>query len=619
MHALQINAPLFFTVKHGNVHLILCIFFQPLDVFNGTTGNGLTVATSHQMPQAANAKVSGPNVKKQDVPCYFFQIDSCMKGDMCPFLHGSQNAFPSVNPPQPSKLTAADEPETRINGPLQKCQNKQNVPQPHTQNPADQLVAAERSVKVEVAPCQRTSQKESALSANNIVDEFADPEASDSPLSNENGGDRQFSYPEDDFQNCEDADEFLGESSPGFDVLVDNDDENSDYFHNEDEMGVDSGHSGRLTSSLNVFDLNGLSDPDRLAIYDRDFGNYANYDQYMHGYYRNDLSNYALSEGITDGLKGDRRGILSLESHETISGSDLRHRLSRKRRAYGHRAARRSDRLSNYLSRGKFPAGEHRYGIHPYRDQKKFSSNRSISSRFRGRLKLPEISDPENGDYLHHNGENEGQRQLGRFSFNQVAFANQRRHRHERTRQDLASDCRRTSSFHRDGDLPTRDFARNTNGVYTKHENVGGQQRLENSVSFEGPKPLSILLKIKREAASANNKDSLSSEDDSQRQKVDSVSGEKDFTKKAKMEAFSIEREETICEGQLSDQKEDAYSLKEGVLSDAMAGDQEYEPYDGDEEYEYDPAEEGGGIGDYHNASPGDVYIDDDDDGYDGE
>ncbi|KAG0461903.1 hypothetical protein HPP92_020379 [Vanilla planifolia] len=94
----------------GNCLNPRCIFrHPPLDGLFGNPGvTSVPVVTSSQMTPSVQVLMGNPanSSSRNNVPCYYFQKGTCLKGDKCPFMHGP---WPAGNPlaMQASKIAAS--------------------------------------------------------------------------------------------------------------------------------------------------------------------------------------------------------------------------------------------------------------------------------------------------------------------------------------------------------------------------------------------------------------------------------------------------------------------------------------------------------------------------------
>ncbi|XP_010250625.1 PREDICTED: zinc finger CCCH domain-containing protein 17 [Nelumbo nucifera] len=562
---------------NGNCLNPKCSFrHPPLDGFLGTQGASSVGSSlspqagiSTQMPPAFTAPAHGSG--KQPTPCFFFQKGLCLKGDRCPFMHGPQPLAPKVAPtvtePQISKKTSF--------GGLEKCTTQQqNIPKQNTIN------------QIEVPPPEKSVMKtETALPKNGIaakknvqsddeqlrykpanIPAFSGSSVS-RPVNAPGTGGNSLSRPAnapgasgnsvsrphcsrqaqvlDDrsFQNGKEGDEILGESSPGFDVLVDNELRNSHYYQNVDEYGSATDHDGRNLNSAGEFDYGCSVDYDSVNKFDQEpYIDSRGYDPYGRAQDHYPWEQHRASS-VSERLSlPDKRGYPRGKSPDQIGESDLRHRLSKQRRLNGSRSI-----ISSNCRDDGHRRNDHEHHFEDQRNQDRSwreTSNlpreNSISNRLQGRITLPgRSSSPDsNNSSLRPEREMNRGRSWGRSSppGRGPISSYQGRHQDRIKRRGQEDDNIEGRNFRaplarRDDIVSTLDFAgpkslaelkgskhlESTEDQEKDQETKARQvfpcreqqnskigklvaQESEDSLSFEGPKPLSVLLKRKREA-----------------------------------------------------------------------------------------------------------------------
>ncbi|XP_068646923.1 zinc finger CCCH domain-containing protein 19 [Aristolochia californica] len=640
---------------NGNCLNPKCSFrHPPLDGFLGTSGGPTStgssgaaplVEPSMQIPVVSQAAGSyGAN--KQNVPCFYFQKGHCLKGDRCSFLHGPL-PFGNMAPLQ-SQLSnmanpVSEHPQSLIKtvGVAAMCTSEQKLPQVYVEKSVEVLPPTE----AEIIPTSELLLKKNMPLAS-INEELSVSKQSSIPVTNENGG-RNSSHAsqqlEERFQNGREGDDFLRESSPGFDVLVDNELEDSNYYHNEDELERNPGPGGR---DFNKLGYNLSSE----VKFDREpFNEFSDYDQYgrVHNQYGWEQNHLSSSERVLERPSMsamERRGLLKSESPDKVDRSDLRYRLSKQRRINGSKLVSGTDLRGEFHQREEQFVEEQRYISHSRRDQRHVPHETSISSRLQGRLKIPEKPQGEDSTDVCSDREIERGRNRGRLSPGRPISSYQGRHYHgrlNRTQEDFSTERRinRGPSVRRE-EVDNFDFegpkslaelkgakvsgkvdepTTNISGYTMKVGKVLGQEEPEDSVSFEGPKPLSVILKRKRAASSENGADSASGEENNLRQKVyrplqskvetvNSITGGEEPQTTANEDGLvSAEGDEFVLEGQSLVQKEEEGEVDERNYEN-MEEDQEYEAYD-QRDGECDDYETVEG-GEY---KPEDEYYDDED------
>lgn len=338
-------------------------------------------------------------------------------------------------------------------------------------------------------------------------------------------------------ENGRDTDEFLREYSPGFDVLVEDDVKDPDYFHGEDNFRRVSGHGGQNLEHEDDYDYH-HSDYEPMTKIERDrcngMGKYDNYEQ-PHGRYGWEPKTF---DRILEKPSSRERRVVDRETKiDEIDDADLRHRLLKQRRLNGSRPTDAPDGRGEHYRRDEHYAEERDYSRQS-RDRRQFPPENSLSTRLQGRISFPGRSSTDTASNLLLEKQR-GRRPQGRLSpIRQINY--QSRHP-ERIRQqpseEFSKDARiiRNKSTTRD-DTNFLDFAgpkslaelkgakinensheqlikstgSNSELNKVKSGKVEGLQGSEYALSFEGPMPLSVILKRKRESAYADSEISIS-------------------------------------------------------------------------------------------------------------
>ncbi|CAA6655792.1 unnamed protein product [Spirodela intermedia] len=369
-------------------------------------------------------------------------------------------------------------------------------------------------------------------------------------------------------QKSREADEPLRESSPGFDVLVDG--------------GGASGHEGK--EAIGGEDLD-----------------------------------YLPSTGLKrEGGSGE------------IDGSDLRHRLLKKRKGYGLRSSISTDRHGDARRED---------------DEERHRSRSSISSRLRGRISLPGRSSSEKPRNMDSERDEDRGRSWGRSSSpgqrldrmtqrNQEEDSAKKRALEGQPRRRDGADSLNFSAPRSLTDLRGAKFSDGSirfDGSAVAQERKSARlnralalNESEGSPSFEGPKPLSEILKRKREAARGS--DAASSHGDEVNFKVrEDPPGRPMVTKAAEAPGPTLEeaREnpiitdgEELPQEDRSSPKMEATDREDGMKEDGEI-DPEMEDYGqrtgNSKEFGYDAA----GAADYRSEDDDDDDEADDEDGDD--
>lgn len=526
---------------NGNCLNPKCSFrHPPLDTLIGRqagnfAGPSLPVSPAPAVPTVPSAPYGSA---KQAVPCIFFQKGYCLKGDRCPFLHGPN---PLSNKVQQAPATPITEPPTfkkALNG-LEKCtQGKANI-QLNASKIADAPIQAKSISEVEATVTREgMPARKHGPSPGDLTEEPLKYKETDGPIDNGNLRSRTSrahhasSLDDQSFQNGRDADDGLRESSPGFDVLVDDKLRGDQYYQHEDQYVRMRGHEGR---SLNEFEMGHHDDYNSVADVDPEiYHSRHGYDSYdrLHERYAWDQHRVSSERSLGEPAHYDRRDPYKSKSPDFIQNSDLRHRLSNKQR--------RVNGLKSVVNPDYNPENqpEDRGSWATRRESRRSPAHESSrSSRLQGRIKLPRRGSPSER-------ENERGRNWGRLSPSrpQVSSSQQGRLRDrlsgriqdERNEgRNLRGPAMRRDSIKDDG----TDFAapkslaelKGTKQTDTKHQQSKGQQSVsggrlrdtviassvgaESVLSFEGPKPLSEILKRKRDAGGATSTSGVSSGD----------------------------------------------------------------------------------------------------------
>ncbi|EXB97153.1 Zinc finger CCCH domain-containing protein 17 [Morus notabilis] len=632
---------------NGNCLNPKCAFrHPPLDGLLGTqaapsAGSALpsSQATAVSVTTAASVPPATNNSSKQAVPCIFFQKGYCLKGDRCAFSHGP-NPTTSTKVSQASAVTHGSEPSNvkKAFGGLQKCTQEQMFPLASISKPVGVAPEANHVPKVENAPPRNGVSIERSVPSSKSFDNEALRSKAVSALvmngisTTRSNRSHQVNVSDDHgFQNGKDADEFLRESSPGFDVLVDDELRDPDYFHGEDQYGRARGLDGRNLSSVDEYDMDqsagyGSANPHGYDSYDHMQGQYA-WEQHR-----------ASSERTVGGAaQFERTGYRKSHSPDNIDESDLRYRLSKQRRVNGLRS------VISHEHAHDTHVDERNYRGSSRRDSHQMLQHEGpLSSRLRGRIKLPGGSSVNGGD-LRHDREFDRGRSRGRLSPSRPQSSIHQGRLRDRLKGKVQEDYNSEGRIFR-GFPPGReatdegtDFAAPKKlselkvGKVTEnkeHSHLGKRkstrmevsQPPEGDRSFEGPKPLSEILKRKREAEAAG---SGSAKSISEARRVSSslakeegnssVFSNKEESKSATIDVVGTEDEK--IEGPDS-HAPDANDLEveDGMIYDETVDDQELEAEDQTHgEYDFEQGEEEGEY-DGENAEEGEEeYLEDED------
>ncbi|KAL9270935.1 Zinc finger CCCH domain-containing protein [Drosera capensis] len=582
---------------------------------------------------------------KLGVPCIFFQKGYCLKGDRCPFVHGSYPASNKVPQAQPAATPAGLAAPAKVFGALEKCTQQLITPQAIASRPVQAVAEVKPAAYSAVALPRKDASSViyAPPPSTRVVNVVNSNRETSAILSNETSGSkhnhfvRASSMEDSSLQNEKDADELLRESSPGFDVLVD--DEEGEYYHNDDQFTRIGGHEGRNLNDLDLVhpdDYNPAVDSDKY----RDLHGYDSYGR-MQDRYAREQRRVSSERALGETVRSDRRGP---------GEADLRSRLSKQRRSNGVDSDHASDR---HAKERRYRSGRRDSYQSPPRE-------RRLGSRLQGRIKLPITSPLNDGTLATERGSDE-HRDHRRTSPGGPRLLSRQGSLRDRLRggiRDESNDGRNLwgtrikegtsningTNFTGPKSLAELKVAKQPNG---KEEQVKrdqsaavgkrrfsaleGSQPADANLSFEGPKPLSEILKRKREAqasasattpiASADNGDGGSaavSNDQVKSQAALSSAGEQDasvVTVPDKQENKSEADEETVADSNKPKVNEgpsslviegDAYEngVEEGLVEDG-------EEYLGNEGEEYEQAD-----GEYEYEEDGEGYYEEDGEGY---
>ncbi|KAL7001443.1 hypothetical protein U1Q18_002594 [Sarracenia purpurea var. burkii] len=636
-----------------------CAFrHPPLDGLLGTQVS--TPVGSSLPPSQTTAVTSAPrNSGKQAVPCIFFQKGFCLKGDICPFLHAPITVNNKV-PQRPPATTVSEPPILKkAFSSLEKCtQEQKKALQANIAESTNVLSRAIPQTKVETGPSKNGLSVDRYLPppppSSGLDDQLPRTRPTNGPsptmenLMSRSNRMQQIHVPDDrDILNSSrDADEFSREPSPGFDVLVDDELRDSDYYHNEEHYGRIRNHEKRNLNPVNDYDIGHSADYDSMVDVDRDkYRDPRGYDSYerLPGQYAREQRRSSSERMGVGSAHIERRRYPRGNSPDQIVEADLRHHLSNQRRVNnGLRSVISHDRPRDNHVEDRSYRGPSR------RDSHRLSPNdSSVTNRLRGRIKLPgRSSSPVNGSDLNPEREmDRGRNWGGRLSpgRSQASSIHQGRLR-DRIKVKVQEDINDGRSSR--GGLRSREIINDNDtdfsGPKSLAELKGGkndQQSLylgkrkfpklenrrqsENDLSFEGPKPLSEILKRKRVAETTVPGSDLipgNTEDINQKEQPNlPVHINKEETKSEGRDGLVLTpREETVGESRLHPNARELDTEEGMIVGDPME-DHEPENFDHRErESDYEQIEgEDHNLDESENPEAEEEYLDDDDDGDD--
>ncbi|KAL4575596.1 hypothetical protein LXL04_022444 [Taraxacum kok-saghyz] len=509
-------------------------------------------------------------MSKQGVPCIFFQKGFCLKGHLCPFLHGPPNIVNNKpTPPVPSNNITKVAPEKPIQE--QKLVQQETVKKPVDFQPpkVKQVPTPARNGGGSGGDGGGRMEKKVEEPRYRPANAIPPPVTNEFPVNRSNHGnvyeDETTHVLDNEGINGKDVDEYSREPTPGFDVLVDNELGDSEYYDEE--------QFGRSRGGGHDFEMG------RPVDFDVDHDMYG---EQREGYAWED--HRESSERILGGPTNGRRRYPRDESPDQFDQSDLRHRISNQRRGnfgnFGN--VGNVGGLRSVISR-EHPRDSHHIDRMPMRESHHHHHDRHnhhrmepgfLSSRLRGRIKIP--------------GGNENdlrvEREIDMGRYNRSRYSP--RPPHGRMIRDRVGGGFEGRDYRgprgrndNDGDFPKRSQKDDSFG-----KRKYSQQQSEDDLSFDGPKPLSEILKRKR-GGSVNNDES----NNNNNKKENNGNEGKDVVNAGN----EVEKEVgLIDEDALLDEELEAYDHKDG--------DYDYEQIDG-EEYnleegeEYNMEEEDGG------------------------
>ncbi|KAL3652840.1 hypothetical protein CASFOL_002521 [Castilleja foliolosa] len=576
---------------HGNCLNPKCAFRHP--PLEGLLGAQVPTPTGPSAPISQRVAAPTPDVPnvaptKPGVPCVFFQKGYCMKGDWCPFLHVPVSLS---NKPSPMPLTAPPaEPATNkkaLTG-IEKSVQEKKVPLLNIAKSVKYSTRAESSFEVEHTPprnelaiYRHAPQITPALNGNPV----------NSPVRLQ-----QYCHldePEPEHINSKDADEFSREPSPGFDVLVDDDVRDADYYPGQDRYGMSMDHGSR-----NEYDIGLSSDYSAIPAGNNDerYQGPLDYDLHEH---RKGQYGWDPQRGSPERRSGgpyERRPFARPESVDLVDELDLRHRLAMHKKPNGLRSV-----ISHENARDG-QIGDRRI----YKGSSR--ENNSRSNRLRGRISLPGRRSPSPNNRgsvrgrlspvranmpLHQGRTHDKFRERVDEGFNN----NGRYYRGPETRRDYSGDSHGKFA----GPKSLAELKNKKNGEPTRRNGDDQQQSLlgkrkhvvnqesGNGLSFEGPKPLQEILMRKR-GKPVSNEDKIHEVNENETEvNHNSVSVQKSES--------VVDSKQEVDDGMINDradqeESEAAYEQRDGESEYEQVVGEEYDLYDGENGNNGDYADE---------------------------
>uniref|UniRef100_A0A5B6YN98 Putative zinc finger CCCH domain-containing protein 34-like isoform X2 n=1 Tax=Davidia involucrata TaxID=16924 RepID=A0A5B6YN98_DAVIN len=485
----------------GSCLNLTCAFrHPPLD--------GCTEASSESAPPQYQCSVP---VNKTNVPCYFYFNGFCNKGDKCSFLHEPDDSTPGWK----SLKTASSVTDTI---PLE---NKTSIGSDAGSAPIETHPNSCETVPKRIAGLQIIPKEDIHQSAPNIVTEqITSPHISASEGEEAAAVRSDSLIPAEGFiqsrspictnQSSEEQvddhierEEWL-ESSPGFDVLVDDGSENLGYEDDPEYLLAHDREGRELNNHFLGYDYEDHVEydpayPDAGIMYEQDIHDTSDHldNEHTNDYVRNIPGR--SRERMLDPILTRKRKFLPMDL--TIDGrraADLREHLKKRRMVDGHPVTHFSRRHDSSRLIG--------------RSQER--SRQQRTRRLHGRL----ASEVENNIVGSHY-ENEillnGANQRGRFRHSRINRSRQHyKEKRQAKHQSLSSEVSRKLTSKKGGSVEEftiftgpKTLAEIKEEKRKARENGDSFGKLEHSSrttseDFQGPKPLSEILKDKRRTGS---------------------------------------------------------------------------------------------------------------------
>lgn len=504
-----------------NNDLIFIFCSQPLD---GLLGNQLPISAGSSIPPSQVATTSLAHVThtsgKQVAPCIFFQKGFCLKGDWCPFLHGPNPT--SNKAAQVPGTTASAEPVTFKHGlgELENGTQERKVPYISVLKSVELPLQAKSTLDVEtVHPGNKLAMSRKIQQTSGINKEFSRYRPSGPPANNGNTvsgssrAQRPNMFEERGGMETKDAEEISREPSPGFDVLVDNELGDSDYYPSEDQYRITRDHEERNEYGHSA-DYSSFADGDRDRM--RTHRGRDSYDS-VQGHYAWEQHRVSRESTPEGSAYLERRRYARFDGPDQVDETDLRHHLSKHRRSNG---------LKSVIS-DEFPQDKYAKNLsyHLRRDELVPQNESYLGSRLRGRIKLTgKSSTPIDGreDLCRGREINRGT-DLGRLSPGGIHLSSHHGRLEDRIEKTVEQDFRNEGK-----NRVPRDMTGDNNGDFAgpktlaelkirkktdsseqhvnyqqslgkrKHSVLDGHKQTSCDLSFEGPRSLEEILKRKR-------------------------------------------------------------------------------------------------------------------------
>nr|AAL24118.1 unknown protein [Arabidopsis thaliana] len=543
----------------------------PLEGLLGNQGGAPAVSV-----QPIHATAQHPSVAKQPVPCLFFQKGMCMKGDMCSFLHTPNPA--AYKKQHPVEAKPATDPQCSKK-PIENNTEEKKLPDVNLSKVVKGHTDISAAPRVASTGLRDSRSVEGYIPNHVGYEPVVQRKGPGFPSFTEGGHSTQLlqKYGSDDnnsFHNGKDADDVLRESSPGFDVLVDNEAGDSEYYHVEDRYGRRSQERGNSEYDP---DFSAIADGDKEALREQRFDSYDRREDRGWGHRR-------VSSEREDRL--DRRVYAEDERSENILESDLRYRLAKQRKGNGMRLS----------------VGGHDYAApdssmdRGYRESRRDTprENSISSSRLQGRIKLRERSNGEEGHHFDRRSERGRDRSelpsQGRLR-DRIKSRLEENHsgNQERgfgapwaRRREMEDERKSAPKSSREESKPEPSLGKRKSFEEDHHSHKRSRD------SFAAPLPFSEILKRKKAAASGGSRNNNKDETISKEEAGDEI------------KLITEEKTEVVSEPKAEVEEEGTVMEEEEIVGEEVyEGNEDEQAYEGDElngEYYYEEGyeEEGG-------------------------
>ncbi|KAM0946658.1 putative transcription factor C3H family [Dioscorea sansibarensis] len=505
---------------NGNCSNPKCSFRHP--PLDGLYGNPGTSGPGAPALQSAAASTQGPasttatyNVNKQNVPCYYFQKGLCLKGDWCPFTHGSIPTAISPMPQVAKASTSTVDPSQTVQAlkgsPLKEWTAQQNASKINVDRPAEGLRLSTNPVAMAETAVNNGQAGLKNLPYQPPKSANPRPQQTKFPLSSgvdlQRPPNRQSQPGTEQLHNCRKVDYQLSGDPSGSDALADED------------------NHGRplLQSRRNVVHTDDLDYQRHDCERDQShrLSECDHYERVPNQFGRGKRSSTEMFLGRRSYVPEEKL-LLGSGSSDEVDGSDLRLRLMKQRRLNGSSSGLHPDRRGETSRRNDYNAEERNQHRDSERDRQDNHQEGSIRNRLQGRISAPRRLSPDRPADTESERESDWRRSQGRVSPGRPMSHRGRLAERIKWKPDEIRSADIWSSggkpiqredadqlyFAGPKSLAELKGLKGAESSLSSAEDKGrvfkkqvGHQEPEASLSFEGPKPLSAILKQKRGVA----------------------------------------------------------------------------------------------------------------------